>query len=708
MKTKSLIFLLLSFFFFSSLHSQNSLRILNPNAGWMWQTGRIFKAMVSVQPKGLYMQYGLYLTLSVGEAGSWFEDSTRLEAVLDFTLPEGSIVYDSWLWVGNDIIQGRHIDRWSASNIYEGIVNRRRDPSLLVKQTATSYELRVYPMKKGETRKVKITYMVPADLVNGKIKAGLPADLLMASDTDPDLYVIAWENSDFTQPVINDPDILFESLYDTEFGSYKKAKVPAAKLPENPVFSMTSQALNNCFVGVYEGATDKYYQLSIVPGDYIELDEKSRIVVLIDHEPVNSTYSKAQILAELKEQMVNQFSANDEFNLIWSGLHTEKAFEEWTPITADNLDIAFEKVGASTLYSNLPGTLAEAMEFIKNNGDKGSIMLAATSDNFANYVEANNLIKDLKTIRDPLYPTHIADLQNKNVVYHYIGTKDYYGQEYLYINLSKISGGYYQTIRTQTYFSTLMNEVTGSLHGVITAFDLYSAPADGFCYGRFSDNTRQGFPVNQTVTQVGKYYGETPFLVYLTGIYRSQPFSKMITIGDEQIVTGDSLLAKMWNGRFIQELESGSQTTSITQQILFESLSNRVLSYYTAFLCLEPSDTTPVCTSCKDESRLTGIGDPIAMDSSGFLKLYPNPFTDRINMEIDLARLTGVDEVAVRIFNQTGQLVYEKNEPALAGQVMKLEWDGKSQQGKTVSAGHYIVLIKAGPVTWSRQVVKSE
>jgi Ca-activated chloride channel family protein len=706
MKTKSLIFVLLSFFFFTSLHSQNYLWIVNPNASWNWQTGRIVQATVSVQPKGLYMQYGLYMTFSA--AGTWFDDNTQLEAVLDFTLPEGAIVYDSWLWVGDDIIQGRHIDRWSASNIYEGIVNRRRDPSLLVKQTATSYELRVYPMKKYETRKVKITYMVPAELVNGKIKAGLPADLLMASDTDPDLYVIAWENSEFTQPVINNTDILFEPLYDEEFGSYQKARVPAAKLSEKPVFSMTSQALNNCFVGVYEGATDKYYQLSIVPGDYIELNEKSRMVVLIDHESANSTYSKAQILAELREQMANQFSAADEFNLIWSGLRTEKAFDEWKPVTADNLDLAFEKAAAASLYSNLPGVLAESMAFIKNNGDNGSVMLTATSDNFANYLEANELIKDLKTIKDPLYPIHVADLQNKNVNYNYVGSQYYYGQEYLYINLSKLSGGYYQTIRTQSQFPTLMNEVTGSLHGMITAFDLYSAPADGFCYGRFSDNTRQGFPVNQTVTQVGKYFGEPPFLVYLTGIYRSQPFSKMVTIGEEQIVEGDSVLAKMWNGRFIQELEAGAQTTSISQQILYESLNNRVLSYYSAFLCLEPSDTTPVCTSCKDESGLTGFGDLQQIDSSGIVKLYPNPFRDRINLDIDLSGMTEVDEIVVRIFSQTGQLVYEKNEPALAGQVMKLEWDGKSQQGKTVSAGHYFMMIKAGPATWSKQIIKSE
>ncbi len=707
MKTKSLVFVLLSFFF-TSLYPQNSLRIINPQSGWMWQTGRIFKATVSVQPKGLYMQYGLYLTLSIGEYGSWFEDSTKLEAVLNFTLPKGSIVYDSWLWVGNDIIQGRHIDRWSASNIYEGIVNRRRDPSLLVKQTATSYELRVYPMRKSETRKIKITYMVPADLVSGKIKASLPVEILMASDQDPDLHVIAWENSEFTQPTINDPDILFEPFYDGEFGSYKKARVPAAKLPEYPVFSMASQALNNCLVGIYEGATDKYYQLSIVPGDYIELDEKNRIVMLIDHEPVNSTYSKGQILAELKEQMTSQFSANDEFNLIWSGLHIEKAFEEWAPITSSNLDIAFEKVGTSTLYSNLPGTLAESMEFIKNHGDSGSIMLTATSDNFSYYVEANNLIKDLKTIRDPLYPIHIADLQNKNVGYHYIGSRDYYGQEYLYINLSKISGGYYQDIRTQSYFSKLMDEVTGSLHGMITAFDLYCAPSDGFCYGRFSDDDWQGFPVNQAVTQVGKYLGEPPFLVYLTGIYRSQPFSTMITIGDEQIIEGDSLLAKTWNGRLIQELESGSQTSSIIQQILFESLSNRVLSYYTAFLCLEPSDTVAVCTSCKDESRLTGLVDPVVADSASLVKLYPNPFKDRLNMDIDLSGQAGIDKVVVKIFTQTGQLVYERNEPALPGQVVKLAWDGSSQEGNPVSAGRYFVMIRAGAITWSKQVVRLE
>jgi hypothetical protein len=218
----------------------------------------------------------------------------------------------------------------------------------------------------------------------------------------------------------------------------------------------------------------------------------------------------------------------------------------------------------------------------------------------------------------------------------------------------------------------------------------------------------EGFPVNETVTQIGKFVGQTPFLIYLTGLYQTQPFYKMKTVAEDQILQADTMLAKMWHGRYIGDLEKAENNNMIVQEILYESLNNRVLSLYSAFLCLEPSDSIAVCQSCKDESQLVGIDNEMLIDSTGFLKVYPNPFRDKVTLEISLAQFTGVDEVVIRIFNLTGQLVFEKYEAVESGQTATTIWQGDGINGEKVPAGQYIVMIRAGEAVWSKKLLKSE
>jgi len=688
------------------LRAQNSILINNPSFSWGWQTGKIAEASLSVHPKGLYMEYGLYLTFS--GSNTYFSSNDLLEVVMNFQLPKGAIVLDNWLWVGTDIVQGKLIDRWSASDIYEGIVNRRRDPSVLFKNSETQYELRVYPIKKLETRKVKITYLMPVNWLKGKIEAGLPAGIMLASAVTPDLNVFLWEEKGFENPVFSNAEILFEPKNDIEFGAYKQAIISPGKLSSNLILTMDAPGQNGIYLSVFEDENTSYYQMALAPGAFISQNEHKKILVLIDFEAGNSTVSKANLMAGLKKKLLDNYGPGDSFNLLYSKLRTEQAFVTWTPVTPANLDAALDPLVNESLYSNLPGIFASAFDFINNTGGQGAVFLVTNSDNFGNYEQANALIKDLKAIRNPLPPVYIADVQDLKLDYYYIGNRYYYGQEYLYLNLSKASSGYYKSIRDQASLPDLLTDVTGAIEGMITAFDLYTAPADGFCYGRFGTNDMEGFPVNQTVTQIGKFFGQTPFMVYLTGLYQSEPFSQLVQVELNQIFQADTMLAKMWHGRYIGSLEKAEKTNMIAQEILYESLNNRVLSLYSAFLCLEPSDTVSACTTCKDESRLVGIDGLLPMDSTGFVKLYPNPFRDKVTLEILPERISDARQVVVRIFNLTGQLVFEKREEAVPGQVVTTIWDGNATNGERVPAGQYIVMVQAGNAVWSQKLMKTE
>jgi hypothetical protein len=688
------------------LKAQNSLYITDPNISWSRHNGVISESSLSVHPKGLYLEYGLYLTFSASQ--TYFSDNVNLETVLDFTLPKGAIVIDSWLWVGTDIVQGKLIDRWSASEIYEGIVNRQRDPSVLYKNSDTQYQLRVYPMKKTETRKVKITYLMPVEWQNGKVEATIPSNIIFTSFNRPNFYLLLWEEKGFGNPVFSDPEVVFETKTDAEFGHYKKATVFPHNLQPIQTIQMEAPVENGIYLSVFEDENTSYYQMALSPGSFITQIGQQRILILIDEESGNSSVTRSSLLSNLKQQLLANYGENDSFNLIYSKLQVVQTSDTWKPITMANLNQALDPLLTESLYSNLPGMFATAFDFLEETGGQGSILLLTNSDNFGNYEQANTLIKDLKKLMNPLPPVYIADYQDLKYEYYYIGSRYYYGQEYLYVNLSKASAGYYKGLRTEQSFSSVLSDVVGSLEGMVTAFDVYTAPTDGFCYGRFGTENLQGFPINQSVTQIGKYFGQTPFMIYLTGMYKSVPFSQLIEVTGENVAVADTMLSKMWHGKYISNLETAEVNNMVVQEVLYESLTNRVLSKYSAFLCLEPSDTISACLTCKDESRLVGINDRITIDSTGFVKLYPNPFKDKLTMEITVASDMKADKVMVSIFNVNGQLVYQNSLDALPGQVLVTEWPGISTIGNPVPAGQYFVMIKAGEFVMSKQIIKSE
>jgi Ca-activated chloride channel family protein len=555
---------------------------------------------------------------------------------------------------------------------------------------------------------VKITYLMPVDWMKGKAESAIPGNLVMTSGQTPDLNVLIWEERGFTNPAFNDAGIVFQSKSDSAFGLYKKAMVPAGKIQQNLVLSLDAPMQNGIYMSVFEDQNTNYYQMALSPGTFISQVEHQKILVLIDYEAGNSTLTKPGLIAGLKQRLLADYGPGDSFNIVFSKLRVELANDSWKPITAENLNLALDPLVEESLYSNLPGLFATGFDFIKSTGGSGSLLLVTSSDNFGNYEQANALIKDLKKLQDPLPPIFIADIQDQMLNYYYIGNRYYYGQEYLYVNLSKASGGYYKTLREKSSIQDLLSDVVGSIAGMITAFDMYTAPSDGFCYGRFGSNNMEGLPVNQTLTQVGKFIGQTPFIVYLTGLYQTQPFSHLVQVADEQISQADTMLAKMWHGRYISDLERSDKNNMIIQEILYESLNNRVLSQYSAFLCLEPSDTISVCQSCKDETDLLGIDNPMLTDSAGFIKLYPNPFRDRVTLEISTEKLSGTDDVVIRIFSLTGQVVFEQTQPFTPGKTIVAEWKGTGLNGESVKAGQYIVMVRAGQGVWSRKLIKSE
>ena len=90
--------------------------------------------------------------------------------------------------------------------------------------------------------------------------------------------------------------------------------------------------------------------------------------------------------------------------------------------------------------------------------------------------------------------------------------------------------------------------------------------------------------------QVGKYSGDFPFEVEVSGSYASELFSHNLEITKSEAFVTDSVLSQFWYGNEINKMESSSNYSyTAINDIIDVSIKNRVLSQYTAFLSLEPS-----------------------------------------------------------------------------------------------------------------------
>ena len=632
--------------------SYDRLMIRDPQS-WRYGYGTIDEATISVHPKGVYMEVGLYLTISARNIN--FYGQTQVEVEFFFDLPENAMVTDSWLWVGKDIIRAEIMDKWTAGSIYEDIVNRRRDPSILYKRSATQYELRIYPLNPAETRKVKITYLVPAQWATDVVSIPVPTNILKASNYQLNkLHFLTWPENEWTNPAFTEfPDIQFSSYSDTLFGDYMGAAVPQEAIQSSLSFSFDSPLKYGIYLNTFTAKNESYYQLAFMPSQALKINSAKKVVVLVDYDASKSSITAAELLQTIKSVLISSLGDNDQFNLIFSKLAIQRVSETWLSADDQTIEQIFSQLTSDAIASdsNLPALLGNGIQFVKDNGYDASIVLATSSDQAGDFEVANQLIRDIVSIMDPKIPIHIADLQDLSYSYHSIGGLTYYGNDYLYTNLTRITSGNYARRRNISSNAEVLRRIFDSLGGFLPVFDLHTKLRDGICYGRYDISGIEGTTyLNRPILQVGKFSGNPPFMIEASGIFKNAIFTQNFEVDNTGIYSSDSTSRDIWAGQYIRSLEQTSQTNEVVAQLIDISVNERILSTYTAFICLEPSMGGQICYDCMDEAGMLDITDEMetAGEDSTFLVALPNPFNAGTTIRVNLKKITQLQDAGPR------------------------------------------------------------
>lgn len=674
---------------YCDLSAYTSLYVQDPRQTWRYDQGTIDEAVISVTPSGAYFEIGLYLTFSAKNT-SYTNPSDTLEVQFFFNLPENAHIIDSWLWVEDTIVKAMLIERSEATLIYEGIVKRRRDPSVLYKNSPTNYEMRIFPLPGNKSRKVKITYLVPADWSNSYVRAALPVPFLTLSKVKLSSYQLkVYESGKFKNPVLPElSGVTFTPAEDSLFGKHLTATI--FNSPSQLSIAYDSPLINGAYLSTFQAGNNAgYYQLVVVPKLALNFHNTKKILFLIDYDAAKTNMSRQEVISNVKTSIMENLNPLDSFDIILSGTEGKSVFDGWMSVKSDSIVTTLNNIKQTDLeiFTNLPSLLVEGVEYIKNHGRDGIIVIISPSDALGSNKVVNPFLEELNTGLDFTIQYNIADYGSLNIQSYYFGNKYFNGNQYLYEYLSKSSGGYYIQMNNTGYtFSNLLNTLFGNLDGNVQSFELYTSVKDGFCYGRYylSANSQPIYS-NSAVFQFGKFEGSMPFSVKATGFFRSHAFSKEITIAETDIDEHDKIDKQIWTAQYIDNLESGTMTNDIISEITLASKTNRVLSIYTAFLALEP-----YMMPDENDEQPNSVAENSVSDFAQ-MTAYPNPFTDKMNIQIKLIEVKGLKVHKIEVLNILGQTV--KNFAVENSLDFEIAWDGSDNSGNAVDKGTYFIVL---------------
>lgn len=696
MKTIPHAFLVILISFLSlSIAAQNNFIVRDPDRTWVNDKGKISYAEYVLRPMKTHVVCDLYLTYDV--ASTKFNANDQYEIYHTFELPANILVTDSWLWVDTVIMKAKILERSEAINIYEGIVNRRRDPSLLLKNTAVSYSLNIYPVKNNSSRRIKLRFEIPIKQELNERTFSVPTSLIIQSSTIPS---VAFKILDeFNYDISTSEDIPLLLTNDQDLGMiYKVTK----KTEANEItFKIKNES--NTPIAVFSpepgiGETGGRYQVSFNPSTLFDFEthEPRNVLILIDHDSLYSNLSKSDVLLSIKEFVNTNLTEDDTLQIVYNSALTKTLYPGF--IAKSNIH-NYSSVQSIKLgnFSNLPGSLFECYSLLDKK--KNPVMVIFSSaGNLNSTSHAQSVKEELVTSFGKLHKSFVFSYVNASAPRVYYLNQYFYGNNLFYTILISNSFGYLQwlpfTVKKFELAKSTLESFGGQFEDLTRKpfqIQYIFRPEAGLCYDNIVlQNNGRGY------MQTGKYVGNSPFTIDAILYIDNQVQQKSVAF---EVPVDSSLyspLKKYHEGHKILAMEQNNILAN-KFNIIPASIENWVLSRYTAFLALEPGLQDP-CIDCKDESDSpSATEDEIAGVT---WKIYPNPFVDQV--VIELSGLHAGESIAsVDLFDMKGI----RQGVNITFKAEKDQWVIRVD-GASLSAGVYYLKVRLGDRIVTCKLVK--
>ena len=678
-------------------YSNTSLTITNPR-GWGVYNGEIHNVEVKLTPKGSYMQYDL--TMSIHLAADIIGNTDTLEAIMYFDLPKNCIINDSWLWIDDYISKAKLIEVNTAINIYDGIVRRRRDPSLLTKNF-TQYKMSIFPILSSLPRKIKISYLVPMEWNKNDIAVDLPIQLFNTSynirpnislAVKNDAYFNNYEIAELTtQPSIDSSvsGYTYYTILNTQYTSFIKMNVIAHK--------PTSENLNSYF---YENSNSGYFE-SIIDMQSIISSTPKKICIAIENDISSPSVftNTIEYIAFIRKYLLQYYTEKDSFMLVYLGNSTTTPINlvsTWKPINSTYLDANFNSSIANNIINSQFATkelLVLANNNILNNNTGGEVVLFTNIKRKYNWPDMYNYIDAIKSQIDSTIKINVLNFYGKNTN----SNIDDVSNSYIFKKLCNYTNGIYNDYETadailqvstnyyyNNSFTILPNKIIKKefedMSPNIPFYSFNYSIAGGIIADKYESFYNQPLREKSEVRVSGKFFGTNPIQVTYSMNTDSGIYSKNLI--SYAYYSDSTIRQNHFANKYLIPADFSTSNVLTTNELIDLSINQRVLSNKTAFLALETTDTMNQCISC-----LSSPTQPSALTTNRTLsnEIFPNPFINNLTIRSS----EKIDRISM--CDIYGKLVLDID---LATNLSPNEW--QIDPTNSIAPGIYFITIYSG------------
>lgn len=687
----SIAILCVGFFLSGILYSQDFGGFTDPKTPNRHSRVNIDSANIVVKPHGIYAE----VTTEFWYRSVDIKQSTdTLELYAFFSLPKEDFMNDSWLWVGDTCVHAMIIDVNTASLIYENIVHRlHKDPSILYRRnTAGLYEYRIYPNVGNLSRHAKFSYWTKMSFVNGYAQFNFTPTVLglSANKSIPRNYKF-YLNENFTDIDISAIPALTNYSSDN-FGKYVE-------------FRTSNIDLKRTFSYLYDFSAPYFSKSKRIDGQeyyFAMFDSKllfssyvnQKINFLIDYDINKTNTSAREVIQQLKNTILSNLGPCDSINVMIGDKNTINLFDRWVPCHKDTINQLLDSTVYKNIgyFSHLEDLMFDGINFNKkmNNG-ASSIVLLTCSEYAPTPTTANPIIeKCLQLMAPNLFKITSVDFSDVHYWDYNISSKYYYGDQYFNEKIAEMTNSEYFSIKnTGSNIFSMMNSAFSNLKGTVSDIGLYVEPADGISAAKTTENLTDANANKKLVYEFGKLEGGYPIEIKFSALLDGKPVIKKYLFDESNIIL-NSESAKMWNWKYLRTLEDKkNKTKKESYDLTRRSITNRILTTQTAFLCLEPwmmgKDTSD------ETEEPTGV-EEVATEPGLEISYGPNPVENKLNVSINITDENTV-LLSVGIYDVFGVVVKEFNFDSYAKSI-NLNWDATSDMYGRVPPGVYYLVIK--------------
>ncbi|MBN2356395.1 T9SS type A sorting domain-containing protein [candidate division KSB1 bacterium] len=625
--------------------------------------------------------------------------------ILTFYLPEGSMITGAAFKTENTWRTAEPKDILSAENLFN--TASPDQPRFLLRQQVlrdrngqigNSYQMEISPILYQRFFAFSITFTAKNYIEFDAAWSSLQSSNLLLTSTPQSNRRVKYYFSDVQFPS-SPPVILNGDFFKKD--AYGRWYATSSNLIQNVIWPWPHPPVPQLYRYTSDG--NSYYQFMACQPVQAE-DRKPKKVLIVSDLTLFS-------VPRYVEDAINVFYNNARYGLSDSDSINVLLIDQLQPRYLRPRFVSASEGNKEALYtelrsypiqqiSALPQLLCSARDFFNNYRTGGELWLITASEKDANTLAKANEVIDL-VINRMQFPVVMKIFacgnQHRDSGYSrlYVNGRYYYGNDYLFENLTRLTGGAYVRRNNETD-QHLPMALADLLLPALDLMEVDLQPTGGYTFGSYKFHpTRSHYPKFYPYIELGRFDGSVPFSADFYGKAEGDWYHSMTNVPGTVCSTKPVQLQTLWHYNHVRDLLQQPQNWALVEEIGRISVENHFVSPYCGFVI--PSSTGYAGFQRLENLDSLDIAAVAENQPDTFeLSAFPNPFNMETRFSIHLTPSQVPQRLQVRIVDVMGRTLrrWHENLAANESQVY-LIWDGKNDQQQVVGSGIYFVVAQS-------------